>query len=343
MKRIISIVSVIVLICILFAGCNNDTAGNSQSDGDSAKRLNYNYDMTQYVKLDSYKVEVDPQSDLYKNYLNGKLRTMMKATKTQGVVADGDIVNIDYVGKKDGVAFEGGTANGYELTIGSGAFIDGFESGLVGVKIGSTVDLNLTFPKDYGSEELAGQKVVFTVKVNYVTVAYSKVNTENAKACGYESAREVMDIAEEYAFKQTALDMVYENAKVETYPDKEFEIFYNDQISVYKLAAKENSISYEEYAAYYNMTVSELESYAKDEYAVPLTKDYALCYYIIDAAGERITDELVEKQKKELAEQTGREFKDLGISKKYVEAEAVRVLAEKIIIENAVLKETSEE
>ena len=84
------------------------------------------------------------------------------------VVADGCIANIDYVGKKDGVEFDGGTAQGYDLEIGSGTFIDGFESGLIGAKTGDTLDLNLTFPEDYGSTDLAGADVVFTVTVNSI-------------------------------------------------------------------------------------------------------------------------------------------------------------------------------
>ncbi len=83
-------------------------------------------------------------------------------------VEEGDIVNIDYEGKKDGVAFEGGTAAGYHLTIGSDSFIDGFEDGLIGTKVGETVDLNLTFPENYPSEDLAGAAVVFTVTVNKI-------------------------------------------------------------------------------------------------------------------------------------------------------------------------------
>jgi len=84
-------------------------------------------------------------------------------------VADGDTVNIDFVGKLDGVAFEGGTAEGFDLVIGSGSFIDGFEDGLIGAQTGETLDLTLTFPENYASADLAGQTTVFTVTVNKIT------------------------------------------------------------------------------------------------------------------------------------------------------------------------------
>lgn len=85
---------------------------------------------------------------------------------TEGVeIKEGDTVAIDFVGKEDGVAFEGGSGS-YNLTIGSGSFIEGFEDGLIGKKVGETVDLNLTFPEDYGNPAHAGKDVVFTVTIN---------------------------------------------------------------------------------------------------------------------------------------------------------------------------------
>lgn len=81
---------------------------------------------------------------------------------------NGDTVNIDYVGKKDGVAFDGGTAEGTDLSLGSGTFIDGFEEGLVGHKKGEEVQLNLTFPENYGNADLAGADVTFDVTINDV-------------------------------------------------------------------------------------------------------------------------------------------------------------------------------
>ena len=80
----------------------------------------------------------------------------------------GDDVIIDFVGKKDDVAFDGGTATGYRLSLGAGQFIPGFEEGIVGHKTGETFDLDLDFPENYQSADLAGQKVTFTVTLNKV-------------------------------------------------------------------------------------------------------------------------------------------------------------------------------
>ncbi len=88
---------------------------------------------------------------------------------TDRAVQNGDIANIDFVGKKDGVEFEGGKAQGYDLTIGSGQFVPGFEEQLVGLKIGETKSIDITFPKNYASKELAGQAVVFDVTINKIS------------------------------------------------------------------------------------------------------------------------------------------------------------------------------
>ena len=85
-----------------------------------------------------------------------------------GAVENGDVAIIDFEGFKDGVAFEGGKGENYFLEIGSGSFIPGFEEGVIGMKVGDEKDLDLTFPEDYGVEDLAGAKVVFKVKVNEI-------------------------------------------------------------------------------------------------------------------------------------------------------------------------------
>jgi len=85
-------------------------------------------------------------------------------------VEKNDIANIDYEGFIDGVAFEGGKGEGHDLTIGSGAFIPGFEDQIIGKKIGEVFDVDVTFPKDYNAKDLAGKKAVFKTKVNGIKV-----------------------------------------------------------------------------------------------------------------------------------------------------------------------------
>ena len=99
--------------------------------------------------------------------------------------AMGDEVTIDFTGTKDGKEFEGGKAKDYKLALGSGQFIPGFEEGIVGHEVGDKFDLELTFPKDYGVKDLAGQKVVFAVLLKQVDeVIKPEFNDEFAAKCG---------------------------------------------------------------------------------------------------------------------------------------------------------------
>ena len=94
--------------------------------------------------------------------------TSTLSTDTSLTVEDGDTVNIDYVGSIDGVEFDGGSTNGQgtDLTIGSGLYIDDFEEQLIGSHPGDTVEVNVTFPDDYSSENLQGQDALFEVTIN---------------------------------------------------------------------------------------------------------------------------------------------------------------------------------
>ena len=107
----------------------------------------------------------------------------------------GDEVIIDFNGKKDGKAFDGGSAKDYKLTLGSKTFIPGFEEGLVGHQSGDKFDLKLTFPKDYGATELAGAKTVFEVLVKQVNeIKKPEINDDMAKKCGpFKTLAELRD------------------------------------------------------------------------------------------------------------------------------------------------------
>lgn len=177
----------------LMTGCGNadtDTAETTQESmaesetGTEAGTEDYGpeaylsgINVADYVTLGEYKgieVSVDAPvvTDEYlDSYIDYVLQSNMVTTEiTDRPVEEGDIVNIDYEGKIDGVAFDGGTAQGYDLTIGSGTFIDGFEDGLIGAETGETVDVNVTFPENYQGEEVAGKDAVFTVTVNSISV-----------------------------------------------------------------------------------------------------------------------------------------------------------------------------
>ena len=100
---------------------------------------------------------------------------------------NGDRVNIDFKGLKDGEAFEGGSAEGHNLELGSGQMIPGFEDGIVGMKAGDEKDIDVTFPEDYQSEDLQGQAVVFQIKCNKVEAKQlPEVDAEFMKAFGVE-------------------------------------------------------------------------------------------------------------------------------------------------------------
>lgn len=95
------------------------------------------------------------------------------SSSTSNVCKTGDIVKVDFVGKVNGVAFNGGTASGAIIELGAGGYIDGFEDGITGMKIGEQKTITVTFPTNYSSESLAGQKATFDIALRKI---YRSVN-----------------------------------------------------------------------------------------------------------------------------------------------------------------------
>ena len=110
----------------------------------------------------------DDSSSANSNYTTEDTTTPTLQTDSSLIVEDGDTVNVDYVGSVDGVEFDGGNTQGYgaDLTIGSGSYIDDFEDQLIGAHPGDTVNVVVTFPENYGAEELNGKEAVFVTTIN---------------------------------------------------------------------------------------------------------------------------------------------------------------------------------
>ncbi len=154
-----------------------ETVAETEAEGATETSADITYNAADYVTLGDYKnmevaLDKDYQvtDDMVKDYVNNNvIANYPYYTETdKTVVESGDVANIDYKGLLDGEAFDGGTAQDYDLEIGSGSFIDGFEDGLIGAEVGKEIDLNLTFPEDYGNSDLAGKAVVFQVTVNSI-------------------------------------------------------------------------------------------------------------------------------------------------------------------------------
>ena len=197
-----------VLAAVLFAGCGGEeNKPLSQIDVDKYVTLGDYNNLTLNLSLEPVQVdETQLEQLVYEVYCS-------YVTEESGVVTDrvvemGDTVNIDYEGKEDGIAFAGGTKQGDFLIIGSGAFIDGFEDGLIGVMPGETVDLDLSFPDPYPhNPDLAGQPVVFTVTVNYIFPTPEDMQDKVVAGMEIEDVKTVEEL------RQFAYDYLYEIAK----------------------------------------------------------------------------------------------------------------------------------
>lgn len=273
-KRFLAAVMCVCLGMTMFAcGASKDDntketeSGTSEAtepaytEEDLVDDSNGDLNILDYVDLGDYKgIELTKSitkvtDDEVTNEMESKA---VELTGSDVTVEDGDTAIIDFVGKLNGVAFDGGTASNYELEIGSGSIIDGFEDGLIGVKKGDTVDLNLTFPESYQSTELAGKDVVFTVTVNGVkrkpqlNDEWLAANTNYATLAEFaaETKQKLEDAAETTAsntLESSGLDQVISNSTVKKY---------------YKSLIEQGESQYEKrlnaYASAYGKSLSEL-------------------------------------------------------------------------------------
>jgi trigger factor len=187
---------------------------------------------------------------------------------------DGDTAIFDFEGKKDGVAFDGGTAKNYELKIGSNQFIPGFEAQMIGLKTGDTKDLDVTFPKDYQAADLAGQAVVFTVTLHeikeFVLPALDDTWVKSLKKEGVTTVDELkasvkkdLESKKETEVKNAKVDFVVskaaENATLDI-PQDMIVSEKNRMLDNTKQQASQYGISFEQYLQFSNVTQDQFEA-----------------------------------------------------------------------------------
>ena len=220
---------------------------------------------------------------------------------TEGSVQNGDVVTINYVGTKDGVAFDGGTANNYELTIGSGTFIDGFEDGIIGMKKGQTKDLDLTFPEEYSSEELAGQEVVFKVTLQSfkrapeLTDDWAAKNTDCKTAEEYR--KEIRTTLEDEAktsaqntLRETAWNTVLSASEVKEYPQDDLDTAKTEFKTLYENYAKQGDMTLEDFVKAQGISMDDFEEQSS-QYAEYKVKQNLIVQGIMDAENMTLEDE----------------------------------------------------
>lgn len=199
-----------------------------------------------------------------------------KTTVTGRPAQEGDVVNIDYVGMKDGEAFAGGTAEGYDLELGSNSFIDGFEDGLVGANIGDELSLNLTFPENYGNAELAGQAVVFDVTVNAIKEqSEAELTDEFVKRVSKTSTtveayrKEIREQMEESArqdakirMQNQAMDLAMAASTFESL-DPQVDLEFQLQMGEVNEALKQGNMTLADYTAMFGMDEESFNSFMR--------------------------------------------------------------------------------
>lgn len=286
MKKLTAILMTAVLLMTFFTGC-----------GKKGRELYNKANLEKYVEVSDYLgIEVDTQTDEYKKYYNEIFDSDVTYyglynEVAEGTVADGDLINLDYEGKIDGVAFEGGTAQDADLEIGSGTFIDDFEEELIGVAVGATKDVTATFPTDYGNEELNGKEAVFTCKVNFI---YKPMTEEEAYTKrGFTSVEEYIADISKRAIKQYILNFVCENSTIKDYPAEDLKLL-GDAILEYYTNAYSSSygVDFNELLTYNGTTTEEF----KEESATEFMNVNMVMYYILDAQELEIYESTVNSQ-----------------------------------------------
>ncbi|MBR0411508.1 MAG: trigger factor [Eubacterium sp.] len=252
MRRVVTAGCVLVLAAALVTGCNTSKKAEEATTAAKAETAAITVDYGKGLNEDGTLADVTPSDYVtvckYKGIkinkkdvaatdkeVQDQIDSLMASYQTTKEVKDravenGDTVNIDYTGKVDGKEFDGGSAKGYDLTIGSKTFIDNFEEQLEGHNPGETVEIKVTFPKDYQSKDLAGKDAVFTTTINYISEKEDAKLTDDfvkqnlTAAYGFTSVKDMKKQIRENLEKNKENDYVWnylmENSKFKDIPEE---------------------------------------------------------------------------------------------------------------------------
>jgi len=273
------------------------------------------------VKVSDYKGMTAPKDEVTVSAedVDKELQTYIdRASRLVAVereAQNGDTVVIDFEGFKDGVPFEGGKAENHSLILGSGAFIPGFEEQLVGVKAGDEKDLNVTFPEDYGAEELAGAPVVFKVKVHEVKERQvPEVDDEFAKDVSEfdtlaefrksleDGVRERRQKDADQSFEDELVRQLVEDHMECDVPEAMVDYRADELLEDYARRITSQGIKFEDYLRMTGTNLEQMREQAKVSAGRSVRVGLALDA-VAEAEGLEVPDEKVEEEVKRLAEQ----------------------------------------
>lgn len=229
------------------------------------------------------------------------------------VVEEGDFVIIDFEGKKDGEKFPGGSAEEYSLEIGSNTFIPGFEEQLIGAKVGEELELNVTFPEDYNAEDLAGEEVIFDVKVKEIKQKeLPELDDEFAKEVSdYETFDKYRESIEERLqkskedntqreYENKLIEKVSKNAEIDV-PNKMVEEELNKMFQNFAQSVSQQGMEVEDYLNYTGTDENGWKEQNRKA-AENRTRSNLVLETIAEKEGIEISDEEIEEQVNEIAE-----------------------------------------
>ena len=314
------------------------------------------------VDLSTITVETAPKQVVDEEMIDSQIDTLLSMHKDEvdEAAKEGDTVNIDYVGTVDGVEFDGGSATGYNLTLGSGTFIPGYEDQLIGAKKGEKVTVKVTFPEDYGKEDLQGKDAEFAVTVNTVSRT-PELTDEWLKKHAEDLETEAKTVAEfrdeQKALLQAQVDYSYNEEvrsnALQQIVDKS-EIGMSDAMKEYAEAyvIKSQIDSVAQYGFtlskmldMYGMSVDEFKE-EMSSYAADYAAQRMIVATIADEQGIKATDELIDKLVSEYSTLSGQKINKVMLIEQFggdaVKEEAVNNAVFQYIQDNVKVVEKEE-